>query len=46
MNFPNKQDLEHNVATMHDKFWDMGKEPLRKIWREQRIAMEARDGKD
>ena len=38
--WPNLEDLEAGVATLHEKFWSTGPPELQLLWRRQKDAME------
>ena len=38
--WPNLEDLEAGVVTLHEKFWSTGPPELQRLWRQQREAME------
>jgi alpha-N-acetylglucosamine transferase len=38
--FPNVQDVEAGIASLHDKFWLHGPEPLMARWKQKKLEME------
>ncbi|PHH73892.1 hypothetical protein CDD80_3512 [Ophiocordyceps camponoti-rufipedis] len=38
--WPNEQDAQGGVITLHEKFWSTGPRELRELWAQQRDAME------